>query len=99
MLSVSCIDTLVGITMLVSWEAIISKAPPVVYLAYTADCSAIYKSQEGEELWRMPTSAQSWPHNDGVWPTFQEKTGRGRVKLRGQPYQRHSGTLLAHSLC
>ena len=30
--------------------------------------------------------------------TFQEKTGRGRVKLRGQPYQRHSGTFLAHSL-
>ena len=33
-----------------------------------------------------------------VWPTFQEKNGSGRVKLRGQPYQRHSGTFLAHSL-
>ena len=33
-----------------------------------------------------------------VWPTFQEKNGRGRVKLRGQPYQRHSGMFLAHSL-
>ena len=37
------------------------------------------------------TRAQSWPH-DGVWPTFQKKTGRDRIKLRGQPYQSHSGT-------
>ena len=39
--------------------------------------------QEGEDLWRMTTSTQSWPHND-MWPTFQEKNGRGRenfVKL------------------
>ena len=51
-------------------------------------CSAIYiyiyihilhcniQPQEGEELWRMTTSAQSWPH-DGVWPTFQEKKRKG----------------------
>ena len=25
------------------------------------------------------TSAQSWPH-DGVWPTFQKKNRRGRIK-------------------
>ena len=62
-----------------------------MYLAYTAGCSAICILQcnmyiavqyilhcniQKEELWRMTTSAQSWPH-DGVWPTFQEKKTEG----------------------
>ena len=33
----------------VSWEAIISKAPPVAYLAYTAGCSAINTRKERKE--------------------------------------------------
>ena len=69
---------------LVSCEAIISKAPPVVYLAYTAGCSAIFvQPQEGEELWFMVCGLSS-----------REKNGRGRVKSRGHQHNPTRGTLV-----
>ena len=68
-----------------------------IYIYIYIYCTAIYNHRKGRNFgaWLLVHKAG---HMMVCGLPSRKKKGKGRVKLQGQPYQRHSGTFLVHSL-